>query len=242
MRVSRFALLLCIAAPPLASLAQAPDALPYSRRNTFTAFTEYSNDSSHIILGVTPKRKLAAAGVQYERRLVASPHLTWSYVAEFRPLLLSSDPYATFVITNTNTSPAPPQPPYTFSTAVFRCQAGTVTSSFSNPDTGVMYTSTLVTTCSRQHTFAQGLAPIGFRINLRPQRPLQLTFSSNGGYMFSTRPIPIPQAGSFNFTFEFGGGLEYFLSNIAPYASNTSSSTTPTTSPPTRIPAWTAVS
>ncbi len=28
--------------------------------------------------------------------------------------------------------------------------------------------------------------------------------------MYSNRPIPIPDAGSFNFTFEFGGGFEYF--------------------------------
>lgn len=34
--------------------------------------------------------------------------------------------------------------------------------------------------------------------------------SANGGYLFSTKAIPIPDAGSFNFTFEFGGGLEYF--------------------------------
>ena len=59
-------------------------------------------------------------------------------------------------------------------------------------------------------TATQGGSPIGFRINLLPRRPLQLTFSSNGGYMFATKPIPIPDAGSFNFTFNFGGGLEYF--------------------------------
>lgn len=197
----------------LAAAAQAPEQNPYSRRNTFTAFAEYSNDSSHIILGIVPNRKLAAAGLQYERRLVAIPHLTWSYVAEFRPFLLSSDPFATYLFTNTNSSSATPQPPFTTSSAVFRCQPGTFSASSTNPATGVTYTTTQVTSCSRQHTFAQGLSPIGFRINLRPHHPLQLTFSSNGGYMYSNRPIPLPTAGSFNFTFEFGGGLEYFLAN-----------------------------
>jgi hypothetical protein len=28
--------------------------------------------------------------------------------------------------------------------------------------------------------------------------------------MFSTQPVPITNAGSFNFTFEFGGGLEFY--------------------------------
>ncbi len=205
--------ILLLSTTPCASLAQAPDPNPYSRRNTFTTFAEYSNDSSHIILGATPNRKLAAAGLQYERRLIANPHLTWSYVGEFRPFLLSSDPFATYKITNSNSSSATPQPPFFSSSAAFRCQAGTASESSTNPATGVTYTTTVVTTCSRQHTFAQGLSPVGFRINLRPQHPLQLTFASNGGYMYSNRPIPIPGAGSFNFTFEFGGGLEYFLAH-----------------------------
>jgi opacity protein-like surface antigen len=28
--------------------------------------------------------------------------------------------------------------------------------------------------------------------------------------MFSTQEVPVPDAGSFNYTFEFGGGLEYY--------------------------------
>ena len=193
-----------------AVLGESPDPELYARRNTITALAEYSNDSSHIILGSTPNRKLAAAGVQYERRLLANPHLTWSYVAEFRPFLLSSDPLATTAYTESSTDPK--QSPYsgTNSGVVFRCTAGTITQSATSPATGVTYTGTSTTTCSRQQTFAQGLSPIGFRINLRPQHPLQLTFSSNGGYIFSTHPIPVPDAGSFNFSFEFGGGLEYF--------------------------------
>ena len=43
-----------------------------------------------------------------------------------------------------------------------------------------------------------------------PRHRLQLTFSTLGGYMFATQEVPIPGAGSFNFTFEFGGGLEFY--------------------------------
>ena len=67
-------------------------------------------------------------------------------------------------------------------------------------------------TCGRQTTVAQGGSPIGLRVNLLPRRRLQVTLSSNGGYMYSSRPLPITGAGSFNFTFNFGGGLEYFTS------------------------------
>ena len=196
-----------------AALAQSPEQNPYSRRNTLTTFAEYANDSSHIILGATPDRKLAAAGIQYERRLVANPHLTWSYVAEFRPFLLSSDPLATTAYTETSTDPKQQPSSGRDSYVPLRCSAGTFTNSATNPTTGIVYTGTSTTTCSRQHTFAQGLAPIGFRINFRPTHPLQLTVSSNGGYIFATRPIPIPTAGSFNFSFEFGGGLEYFYAS-----------------------------
>lgn len=107
-------LLLSMTFLPATAPAQTPDSNPYSRRNTLTALAEYSNDSSHIILGSTPNRKLAALGAQYERRLVANPHLTWSYVAELRPFLLSSDPFASSVYTETSTGPnslRTPEPP-----------------------------------------------------------------------------------------------------------------------------------
>ena len=38
------------------------------------------------------------------------------------------------------------------------------------------------------------------------------TVSGFGGYLFSTHPIPLAYAGSFNFTFEIGAGLELFRS------------------------------
>ncbi len=48
----------------------AGDLDPYARRHTFIVFGEYSNDSSHIIRGAAPNRKLGAAGFAYERRLL----------------------------------------------------------------------------------------------------------------------------------------------------------------------------
>ena len=186
-----------------------PEATPYSRTNTFTGFVEYSNDSSHIVLGVTPNRKLAGIGAQYERRLVENSLLRWSYAAEFRPFILSSDPAETLTeticVSGTCTTFGS-QP-----TVTEKCVTGTTTFTIiSMPGNMPVGTGTATTACSRQQTLAQGGSPMGFRINLLPGRPLQLTFSTNGGYMYSTKAIPVPQAGSFNFTFNFGGGMEYF--------------------------------
>ncbi len=182
----------------------------YSRRNTFSVFAEYSNDSSHIILGVTPNRKLGALGVQYERRLIDLHVLRLAYIGELRPFVLSSDPAETDKLFSTTGTPPTTSPVGVFTSAVLRCEAGTSSVTITDATTGAPITLTNNVTCSRQHTFAQGGSPVGLRVNLRPRKPLQLTLSANGGYLFSTKAIPIPDAGSFNFTFEFGGGLEYF--------------------------------
>jgi hypothetical protein len=56
----------------------------------------------------------------------------------------------------------------------------------------------------------ESLAPAGMQFNFLPRHRLQPIVESHGGYMFTTRPIPVPQAGSFNFTVDAGVGLEYF--------------------------------
>ncbi len=58
------------------------------------------------------------------------------------------------------------------------------------------------------------MSPLGAKLNLLPGRRLQPVFTLLGGSMFSTRPIPISQAGSFNFTLEVGAGIELFHSAI----------------------------
>lgn len=45
-----------------------------------------------------------------------------------------------------------------------------------------------------------------------PRHKLQPFFIGHGGYMYSTQPIPISTAGSFNFTFDFGAGFEFYRS------------------------------
>jgi opacity protein-like surface antigen len=184
---------------------------PYVRRQTFSAFTEYSNDSSHMLLGQSENRKLLSVGGSYAYRLKSSRYATVQYLAEVRPFMLTSDPTAMDVVTVAYLGPgvsgianaSTPIP-------VWRCVAGVSTTQYNDPFTGQTYFYTDTVTCSRRWTFAQGLSPVGFKVNLAPKHRIQPVISGAMGYMFSTRPIPTNGAGSFNFTFELGAGVEMF--------------------------------
>jgi len=199
------AVLLCL---PSFAGAQQPEQA-YSRLNTFSAFTEYSNDSTHIILGTAMNRKIGALGIQYQRRLVHRRPLDLYYEAEIRPAMLESDPVEAVTII----SLAP------VAGSSIEGQGAVVVCHPSNGPVntitvqGTTYVFYQQTTCGRRAVIEQGFAPAGIRINLAPRHPLQLTFSTNAGYMFSTQEVPVPEAGSFNYTFDFGGGLEYSLSH-----------------------------
>jgi hypothetical protein len=208
MNLARFVssgLLLCLA---LAASAQEPSAT-YSRLNTFSGFGEYSNDSSHIILGVAENRKIGAIGFQYQRRLVNRQQWNFSFTVEARPGMLESDPVETMTLVQTApeqaTTPEGSMP-------VKACHAGIFPYSFTiTYSTGpVLETGDNIVVCSRRTVIEQGLSPAGLRIGLMPRHRLQPTFSTYAGYMFATQQVPAPNAGSFNFTFEFGGGLEFY--------------------------------
>jgi Lipid A 3-O-deacylase (PagL) len=193
-----------------AANAQIADATSFGSKNTYSAFIEYANDSSHIVLGRSANRRFVSLGVQYEHRLISNRNFVLRYAAEFRPLIFVSDP--TLILTLTETSPPPTQTFVVAPLAVTQCTPETRTISSTSPTTGIVFTETLQTTCSRRWTYAQGLSPLGTRINLLPHHRLQPTGSLLVGYMLSANRIPVDTAGSFNFTFEVGAGLEYFLS------------------------------
>jgi opacity protein-like surface antigen len=48
--------------------------------------------------------------------------------------------------------------------------------------------------------------------NFLPRWKVQLFAIGHGSYMYSTRPIPVSTAGSFNFTFDIGAGIEWYQS------------------------------
>src|SRR5581483_7537355 len=73
----------------------APESRYYAPLNSAAVSLEYSNSSSHIVLGDSRQRKFAGLAVAYERGIMANHWMAWSYNAEIRPLQVESDPTLT---------------------------------------------------------------------------------------------------------------------------------------------------
>jgi len=190
------------------SVQSTPESPYYSRRNTFGIFTAYSNDSSHILLGYAANRRLLNVGASYSRRLLQSHVVNWQFNAEVLPVALESDPLEHETIQYTLPQPSPP---ISGSYApIGACHSGSGTTTFIA--NGVTYSFNYAITCSRQWTIGEGMSPIGFQWNFLPRHKVQPFAIGHGGYMYSTQPIPTAQSGNFNFTFDFGAGLEFYRS------------------------------
>ncbi len=59
-------------------------------------------------------------------------------------------------------------------------------------------------------TYAGGVTPLGLQVNLRNGHRLQPFFDAHGGMLYFTRQEPVPNSSQFNFTFNFGTGLQVF--------------------------------
>jgi Lipid A 3-O-deacylase (PagL) len=211
MKPSAFLTLLLFFIAASIARGQTGDSGAFSRRNTFTVFAEYSNDSSHILMGVSENRKLAAFGGSYARRLWLSPSGDLRYIAEIRPVLMESDPVFLVAYVDTPINPSGPVSTFTFTgESYFACKPGRTQQTVQTPTQA--YSVSAVTTCGRRWTYAQGFSPVGLQYSFWPRHGIQPFVSSTAGYIFSTRPIPTSDAGSFNFTFDFGGGIEFFRS------------------------------
>jgi opacity protein-like surface antigen len=208
LRIRSVVLLALLASACAASSQTAPVPAHYSRLNTFGVFGEYSNDSSHIILGTAENRKLLDFGGGYSRRVLLNRFVEGQYMLELRPIMLESDPLAHQTIHSTS-----PPPPFTVTSEFATVQAcHPFSATFTSVLQGVTYSNTTTLTCGRQWTFGEGFSPLGFKWNFRPRHRIQPVISLLGGYMFATKPIPVADAGSWNFTFEFGGGVEWYRS------------------------------
>jgi hypothetical protein len=188
----------------------------FSRKNSFTLFAEYSNTSSHILLGVSEHRKLADFGGAYTRRLVRFRSSDLSYHVEVRPVLFESDPLAITTDVVSYTLP-PPIGPVTYtdvtSAAVApTCQPASGTIIFPPSNGFPQITENTTITCGRQWTFGQEFSPIGFKYSMRTRHPLQPFLVGTLGYMYTSRPVPVPTAEAFNFVFDMGAGIELYKS------------------------------
>jgi opacity protein-like surface antigen len=60
----------------------------------------------------------------------------------------------------------------------------------------------------REHTYGAGLSPIGLKLNFRRTQTLQPFASGTAGFLYFSKDVPVPGAKRFNFTFDFGGGVQ----------------------------------
>lgn len=179
----------------------------YSRANSFGIFVAYANDSSHILLGDAEQRKLLEFGVGYRRRLLIGRKVNWQYSAEFFPVALESDPLTRAVVSET--SPVQGTLVLKGESVAVICHPRPYAFNFTDGD--LTYAGTETLTChGRRWTMGEALSPVGMQWNFRPSHKLQPLLTWHGGYMYSTRNIPVDTAGSFNFTFDFGAGLELY--------------------------------
>jgi opacity protein-like surface antigen len=206
----------CVAGIGLALIscgAMAQQSDDFKGKNTWTVFTEYSNTSSHILMGAARDRKLVTLGGSYARTLWRSRVGDFSYLAEIRPMVWESDPMQTNNETYIQANP-PQMNTIQFTEAVIDpCVAGTYYFTFTNsPPGGGTQTvnETNVVTCGRRWSYAQAFSPIGIRQSFRPGKKIQPFLVGTVGYMYSSVPLPTEEAGSFNFAFDFGAGVEIF--------------------------------
>lgn len=180
----------------------------YGSANGLGVLGAYSWDSSHFLLGFAQNRKLVNIGVSYDRRLLRNHVVNWQYSGELMPVALESDPVGSVayaISSNTN-------PPLILLTgmenAYFVGACHPAAGSGPVPNGTESYT----LSCTRRWTIGEALSPIGFQWNFLTARKLQPLLDGHGGYMYSTQPIPVPEAGAFNFTFDIGAGFELFRS------------------------------
>lgn len=181
----------------------------YSRVNSYGAVAAYSNDSSHILLGDAEQRKLLTFGFSYNRRLRLRHAVSWQYSVQFMPVVLESDPLSRFVDAQTSpkmttivTSGSPP----------VSCSPVAESYNFSGSN-GETFTGVATLSChGRRWTMGEAISPVGMQWNFRPAHKLQPILDGHGGYMYSAKNIPVDSAGSFNFTFDVGVGLELYWS------------------------------
>jgi hypothetical protein len=195
-----------------AATAQTPSENPYyARVNTIGIFTAYSNDSSHILLGNAEQRKLFDVGISYNRRIFLDRIVNWQYSGEILPVALEGDPQSRVV--ENQTYP-------TVATQVYNSQETLVSCApYTQPYTqylvnGTVYSSgTYTVSCAgRNWNIGEALSPVGMQWNFLPRLKTQPFFTGHGGYMYTTHPIPVASAGSFNFTFDLGAGIELYRS------------------------------
>jgi hypothetical protein len=66
-------------------------------------------------------------------------------------------------------------------------------------------------TTVRENTYGAAINPAGFRFVFLPHNRLKPYAQVSAGFIFTKKPIPVPESPNYNFTGDFGGGLMYSL-------------------------------
>ena len=61
----------------------------------------------------------------------------------------------------------------------------------------------------RRNTFGITIQPAGFRFVFMPRYRLKPFVQTSAGFIFSRKPIPVPQSTNYNFVGDFGGGVMF---------------------------------
>src|SRR5271155_5995625 len=163
----------------------------YSNRRVLSGFVEYSNDSSHILLGYAEGRKITAIGAGFEKRSFLSSNLSGSWVAEIRPFMTVTDQTLKGF-----TLEFPQQPAY--SGLVSFNSAIPVDKPVSKTPLNVIlvtqnqvYTGTATYIGGTRSTFVTGFSPLGYKLKAFPHRRLQPFVTGLGGFAIAPRDIPV---------------------------------------------------
>ena len=60
----------------------------------------------------------------------------------------------------------------------------------------------------RRSRYAAGLMPVGFQLNFRRGKRVQPFAATSGGFLYFAEPVPDERGRRFNFTADFGGGVQ----------------------------------
>ena len=189
---------------------QSPQGNEHTFRRSWSLFSEYSPNSSHIFLGIAQERKFFTIGGAFTQRLFLKRYASLSYMSEVRPLMLESDPVLKSIDLTVTDSYGTVESYSSFSPAVPVISTGPREISASNTENGITSTVTVIYDYSRRWTYAFGFSPVGFKANFLPHSRIQPVLTALGGFAVSPRDIPVFDSSAFNFTFSFGGGVEFY--------------------------------
>jgi len=182
----------------------------YSNRKVFSGFVEYSNDSSHMLLGYAEGRKITALGAGFQKRSFLRDEVAGSWLAEVRPFMRVVDP------TMTGFRLQFPQQPAYSGVVSFTSPVPVDQPVNSTPENVLLvtgnriYAGTATYIGGTRSTYAAAFSPLGYKLSFLPHRRFQPFVTSLGGFAVSPRDIPVFNSSSVNFTFEFGAGVEIY--------------------------------